>query len=354
LQVETGPSETVSTSCIDQNDITQAPEDPSSEEQSGTKNEITDLDENNQPSNVPQDLAKHAGISKGKGKEKASDTLDEDFQDSFSPKQGTWADKQLQTLEIVPPAEASLDAGYDPGPSTGKKSKALVKAEKAYAKRNAKFGAKAKLQEDKQEERIASGNTLRCSTCGGTDHQRRTSKLCQDHTKKRKPPKDFKRTSVVKTSLANTCRSAEFVRSIEDVVKHIRDVTYVGSLFANFFFVQLLSENQNIPPITHDLCYSIFSMIAGEGKNANESLQEAYLRFKVSVPEYKEAKFRSRGYMTIISSAAKEYEEAIRNHLTANFEPKTIQYLLVRMSDDKDETFRWKSTVAERRLLANF
>lgn len=234
------------------------------------------------------------------------------------------------------------------------KSKAFAKAQKAYVKRSEKYEAKARLQAEKKNIMLESGKEIRCSTCGGTDHERSTSKLCMNRTEKRKAPKNFKRTSVIKASLINTCRSEKFVEATKEIVKHVRDITYAGSLLANFFFVKLLSENRAIPPITHDLCYGFFSLVAGKGMSSDDNLQEAYANFKSLIPEFKEEKFISQGYMTILSTAAKEYEESIRNHITANFEPKTIQYLLVCMSDQDDKLFRWKGLVKDRKTLASF
>ncbi|KAG0179783.1 hypothetical protein DFQ29_001663 [Apophysomyces sp. BC1021] len=58
--------------------------------------------------------------------------------------------------------------------------------------------------------------------------------------------------------------------------------------------------------------------------------------------------------MTLIAEAAKQYEEGIRNHIVANFEKKTIQYLLIRFSDEKDKCYLGKTTVAARKALAQY
>ncbi|KAL1934210.1 hypothetical protein VTP01DRAFT_6392 [Rhizomucor pusillus] len=55
--------------------------------------------------------------------------------------------------------------------------------------------------------------------------------------------------------------------------------------------------------------------------------------------------------MTLISEQAKEYEELVRSHVTANFKPKTIQYLLVRASDVTDAFYIKNAATSERRAI---
>ncbi|KAL1926769.1 hypothetical protein VTP01DRAFT_5415 [Rhizomucor pusillus] len=44
--------------------------------------------------------------------------------------------------------------------------------------------------------------------------------------------------------------------------------------------------------------------------------------------------------MTLISQAAQEYEENVRNHITANMVKKTQEYIFVRLTDENDEILR--------------
>ncbi|KAG0180572.1 hypothetical protein DFQ28_002815, partial [Apophysomyces sp. BC1034] len=146
----------------------------------------------------------------------------------------------------------------------------------------------------------------------------------------------------------------DFVNVIQETVKIARDVAYTGSLFANFFFLYLLDNQQSLPPITHDLCYSVFALIAGQGSNAPPLMKTVYSVFKESVPSYAPEKFHCEGLMSLISTEAKQYEENIRNHITANFRGKTIQYLLIVVSDEEDEWCIRSLKVSERKVLVEY
>ncbi|KAF7720490.1 hypothetical protein EC973_008073 [Apophysomyces ossiformis] len=245
---------------------------------------------------------------KKKGKEKVIDSADVAQKDAY---------------ETVSSLHKYTESIPEAGPLSVKKSKALIKAEKAYEKRNAKYEAKAELQQASVHEKLSSGKALRCPTCGGTDHQRSTSKLCKDPTTKRKPPKNFNQTRVIKASLSNTCQSTSFVANVREC---------------------------RFPRSPHQLCYTLFALIAGEAHNADESLKNEFATFQENL----ESKFKSKGFMTVVSSAAKEYEEAIRNHVCANFQKKTTQYLLICMSDKNDEAFWESSTVKDRNTMAEY
>ncbi|KAG0179655.1 hypothetical protein DFQ29_001823 [Apophysomyces sp. BC1021] len=56
---------------------------------------------------------------------------------------------------------------------------------------------------------------------------------------------------------------------------------------------KLLDASKEIPPITHQLCYQLFAIAAGEARNADESLKDAYANFKQSISNFDESKFRS-------------------------------------------------------------
>ena len=58
--------------------------------------------------------------------------------------------------------------------------------------------------------------------------------------------------------------------------------------------------------------------------------------------------------MTLISDTAKQYEEMARNHVVANFQTKSLQYLLVRLSDAQDSAYLRNSTVAQRKSMARY
>ncbi|KAG0181891.1 hypothetical protein DFQ29_006557, partial [Apophysomyces sp. BC1021] len=129
-----------------------------------------------------------SGVKPNKGKEKAVISQDGSTQSEYTV--------PIKDIEDI----------FKPGPSSTKKSKSLIKAEKAYDKRSLKYEARATVQQEQTKAKLSAGKTLRCPSCGETDHQRSTSKLCGKRTPKRKPPKEFKRTRVIKASLSNTCR----------------------------------------------------------------------------------------------------------------------------------------------------
>ncbi|KAG0165771.1 hypothetical protein DFQ30_008046, partial [Apophysomyces sp. BC1015] len=214
-------------------------------------------------------------------------------------------------------------------------------------------GTPSMLLEAKRKGKKAKEKRVICATCGQEGHSRASSKQCEKHKARRKTTCALKRKSVIKTSLENTCKDPDFVYSIRFAVKHVRDVSYAGPLFANYYMLWLLKQGKGLPIISHDLCYSMFATIAGTG-NPDEFLMAAFQQFKDDIQIFDPENFASRGYMTLISDAAKQYEEAVQNHLMANFEKKTIQYLFVRFFDAKDEYYLGKITVAERKAVAHY
>ena len=76
---------------------------------------------------------------------------------------------------------------------------------------------------------------------------------------KRKITTEFKRTSIIKTSMKNTCRSPAFTRVLCDAVQHVRDITYMGSIFANYHILKLISRNSAHPSILFAFFFMIYS-----------------------------------------------------------------------------------------------
>ncbi|ORE18168.1 hypothetical protein BCV71DRAFT_160177, partial [Rhizopus microsporus] len=91
---------------------------------------------------------------------------------------------------------------------------------------------------------------VRCPSCGGTDHSRSSSKLCPMNKSKTKLPNP-KNT----TSMANTCKYSKFVNLIEEVVDHITQLVYAGSIFANYYFLELLENGEELPVVSQNLFY---------------------------------------------------------------------------------------------------
>ncbi|ORE08619.1 hypothetical protein BCV72DRAFT_192685, partial [Rhizopus microsporus var. microsporus] len=97
-----------------------------------------------------------------------------------------------------------------------------------------------------------------CPSYSGTDHSRSSSKVCsmnKSKTKLPKPKDTVEKTIVTKTSLANTCKYSKFVTLIQEVVDHITQLLYAGSIFANYYFLKLRENGEELPMITQNLFY---------------------------------------------------------------------------------------------------
>ncbi|KAI8393393.1 uncharacterized protein BYT42DRAFT_619241 [Radiomyces spectabilis] len=193
-----------------------------------------------------------------------------------------------------------------------------------------------------------------CSSCGKPGHSRSSNKFCDNYRPRRTLLTPLKRTSIVKTSLKNICRYPILIDTIQEVVKHARDVTYVGSLFANFFVLYCITNEIPLPQFSQKLFYNIFAAVMGQGKNASPTIKSAYIEFKSRVPEYHAVNFESQGYSTIISEIAKDYYTSVQQHILKNYPEKTKHYIFARISDTHDPLFVEGVTVAKRRTIANY
>ncbi|KAL4212541.1 hypothetical protein AB4K20DRAFT_2009173 [Rhizopus microsporus] len=123
---------------------------------------------------------------------------------------------------------------------------------------------------------------VRCPSCGATDHSRSSSKLCpmnKSKTKLPKPKDTVEKTCVIKTSLANTSKYPKFVILIQEVVDHITQLVYAGSIFANYYFLELLENSEELTVVTQNLFYNIFSIFAGQAKHASDSIKKSFETF---------------------------------------------------------------------------
>ncbi|ORE03314.1 hypothetical protein BCV72DRAFT_186092, partial [Rhizopus microsporus var. microsporus] len=120
-------------------------------------------------------------------------------------------------------------------------------------------------------------------------------------------------TSVIKTSLANACRYPKFVTLIQEVFDHITQLVYAGSIFANYYFLELLENGEELPVVTENLFYNIFSIFGGQGKHASDSIMKSFKAFceSTSLTQYDLGNHASKGYMTIVSSMSKQYETLV-------------------------------------------
>ncbi|KAG1176353.1 hypothetical protein G6F70_003461 [Rhizopus microsporus] len=79
--------------------------------------------------------------------------------------------------------------------------------------------------------------------------------------------------------MANTCKYSKFVNLIEEVVDHITQLVYAGSIFANYYFLELLENGEELPVVSQNLFYNIFSIFAVQGKPS--PLQKTFKRLTV-------------------------------------------------------------------------
>ncbi|ORE11851.1 hypothetical protein BCV72DRAFT_318002 [Rhizopus microsporus var. microsporus] len=123
------------------------------------------------------------------------------------------------------------------------RTSAPVKASKKYQDKVDKTEA-LKKEKEKNKATGTEQKQVRCTSCGGTDHSRSFSKLCpmnKSKTEFPKPRDTIEKTSITKESLANTCRYPKFVTLIQEVIDHVTQLVYTGSIFANYYLLGLLT-----------------------------------------------------------------------------------------------------------------
>ncbi|ORE13810.1 hypothetical protein BCV71DRAFT_149571, partial [Rhizopus microsporus] len=54
----------------------------------------------------------------------------------------------------------------------------------------------------------------------------------------------------------------------------ITQLVCAGSIFANCYFLELLKNSEELPVVTQNLFYKIFSIFAGQGKYASDSIKK--------------------------------------------------------------------------------
>ncbi|CEG83046.1 hypothetical protein RMATCC62417_17022 [Rhizopus microsporus] len=160
-------------------------------------------------------------------------------------------------------------------------------------------------------------------------------------TKLLKPKDTVKKTSVIKISLANTCRYPKFVTLIEEIVDYTTQLVYTGSIFANHYFLELLENGEELPVATQNLFYSIFSIFAGQGEHTSDSIKKSFRIFceSTSLTQSDLDKYASKGYMTIVSSMAKQYETPDRSYVCSAYEDRTLRHILNILSEKTSPYF---------------
>ncbi|CEG75869.1 hypothetical protein RMATCC62417_10845 [Rhizopus microsporus] len=251
------------------------------------------------------------------------------------------------SVQAVLPAPIPSTSCTSAPTKTSKKFQSKV--DKSEALKKEKEKNKASNNEKKQ---------VRCPSCGGTDHSRSSSKLCPMNKSKMKLPKlkdTVEKTFVTKTSLDNTCKYPKFVTLIQEVVDYIIQLVYAGSIFANYYILELLENGKELPVITQNLFYNIFSIFAGQEKHASDSIKKSFRTFceSTSLTQFGLDKYASKGYMTIVSSMAKQYETLVRNYVCSTYEDRTFRHILNDLSEKAFPYFCGDSlTVKQRKSLA--
>ncbi|CEG65924.1 hypothetical protein RMATCC62417_02600 [Rhizopus microsporus] len=154
---------------------------------------------------------------------------------------------------------------------------ASIKVSKKYQDKVDKTEA-VKKEKEKNKTTGNEKKQVRCPSCGGADHSRFSSKLCpmnRSKTKLPKPKGTVEKTFVIKTSLANTCRYPKFITLIQEVADHITLLIYAESIFANYCF----KNDEELPVVTQNLLYNIFSIFAGQEKLASDSIKKSFKTF---------------------------------------------------------------------------
>ncbi|CEG76573.1 hypothetical protein RMATCC62417_11457 [Rhizopus microsporus] len=183
-----------------------------------------------------------------------------------------------------------------PIPSTSCIS-APIKSSKKYQNKVDKTEA-LKKEKEKNKTTDNEQKQVRCPSCDGTDHSHSSSKLCpvnKSKTKLSKPKDTVEKTSVIKTSLVNTCKYPKSVTMIQEVV---------ATLLSVYYFLELLESGEELSVVTQNLFYNIFSIFASQEKHVFDSIKKSFMIFCESTSRTQSDldKYASKGYMSIVSS----------------------------------------------------
>ncbi|CEP07070.1 hypothetical protein [Parasitella parasitica] len=219
-----------------------------------------------------------------------------------------------------------------------------------------KIGKREELEKAKEEAKDAS-KSMKCPTCGGTDHASSSSKNCFERVKGKKEVfKEFTKTTDIKTSLINCCKHESVVSEIQKLVAHITQVVFAGSIFANYHYLGQV-QNKEVPSeISQNLIYQLFSGLTGQRREASDELQACFRTFHESLPSgFDLNAYKGQGYSTIISSMAKQFETLVCENISSNYEARACRYLLGIFSKPNHELFCGTNlTVAQRKSIARY
>ncbi|CEG65139.1 hypothetical protein RMATCC62417_01990 [Rhizopus microsporus] len=99
----------------------------------------------------------------------------------------------------------------------------------------------------------------------------------------------------------------------------------------------------------------LISIFADQGKHASDSIKKSFKAFceSTSLTKSDLDKYASKGYMTIASSMAKQYETLVRNYACSTYEDRTFRHILNVLAEKTSPYFCGDSlTVKQRKSLA--
>ncbi|KAG2207838.1 hypothetical protein INT46_007004 [Mucor plumbeus] len=198
---------------------------------------------------------------------------DDDFQPTTKRKRTRKAAKQLWSDESLP------DSLFESAPTSAVSSTPAVTS---FASTSSTIPDKIDKQEalEQSKEEAGSSRPMRCPKCNGTDHAKASSSKCSQRVKqKAKAFKEFSKTSIIKISLAKTCKNPKLVEEIRELIAHIIQVVYAGSIFANYIYLNEVQINHTSEPVSHNLIYQFFSVLTGQGKKASDKIKISFQLF---------------------------------------------------------------------------
>jgi hypothetical protein len=227
------------------------------------------------------------------------------------------------------------------------------KREENRTKKKMKRDAKEKARrEELGARRAQQPNVKPCAACGEKSYSRSTNKLCKKYKPRKSIVTELKRTSTIKTGLMSTCSYEILKQVLLEVARLCRNTSQVASLFVQYVLLGLLKDNQAIPVLDHNFIYQAFAQVIGQGTKALQWLKNKYQSFKVYLPIEVDKKIWRRTPM--ITTMTKDYAKNISNYVADIFESKTMDYISIRLSQEADQWYLPKVTVANRKHLAAF
>lgn len=270
----------------------------------------------------------------------------------------TSASTPQDSLPTVSNPQYSLHAGSNsedslPDASTSSSSSTLPHISK---KRQVKLDKKSALRDFKMGKK--SDKKKKCSSCGLDNHERKSSSLCLNYKQKeaKSEPEEKEETFVIKCSLKNVCKDREFIDAITSVTTYTTKVMFIGSLFINYYFLKVLSNDEDVPVIDHTFIYSVFTLITGNGKKTPTYIKDVFNEFCTEC-EINQATLKSLtsiGYSSVLSIVCKQYETLVRNHICENHEKRTTRFFLEALSNKSSPFFCKDMSIAKRKSLAHY